>query len=245
VILAFGFAKMSCRIPDDGGARCVAGGSAMDELAQTKDDEGLPGKPFRQQSLPMSPIETPEAEALSDLTLIALDLLAVMHISDRLIEELKKKQQGNILPEALWAALVIKYVRCFGWGVRSGLNESVFDGLESNVVEAYRHFKLMRDRHIAHSVNPFEEASVGVLLSLDRTSVQGIGVASRKLISSSVSGVESLKQLASIAHDVVCKRAKRAQNELLEWAKKQPIGTFKVGPVGFVTPGPSQANKAR
>ena len=125
---------------------------------------------------------------------------------------------------AFWTAALVKYVRCFTSGKRFGLNENIFLGIEGDPVGAHRFFKNMRDKHVAHSVNPFEEVRVGAVLSPEGTQpqvVQGISAISRKLICTDVEGVRTLGQLASVIHKKVCDSAAKAQTELLEWAKKQ------------------------
>jgi hypothetical protein len=47
------------------------------------------------------------------------------------------------------------------------LTDDVFQTLKGGT-EFHQHYKKMRDKHIAHSVNPFEQVRVGVALSNDR-----------------------------------------------------------------------------
>jgi hypothetical protein len=60
----------------------------------------------------------------------------------------------------------VKYVRCFTTGKRFGLDLSVFDDSDG-ARDTHQYFKDMRDKHVVHSVNPFEDASVGVVLRGD------------------------------------------------------------------------------
>jgi hypothetical protein len=201
-----------------------------------------------QEQLPMSELRTPEAEHLGDLSLIVLDLRSTIDICRRLLEELQKDDQDAILIEALWTSALVKYARCFASGKRFGLDEKIFEHFDGDPIGAHRYFIDMRNKHIAHSVNPFEEVRVGVVLSAPSAqplTVQGVAVLSRKLISTDVDGVRNLVTLASALHKRVAELAKQEQDGLLKWAQGQPVAVFPQGQLGMFTPGPDQVGKAR
>ena len=148
--------------------------------------------------------------------------------------------------EALWTAALVKYIRCFATGKRFGLDVSVFDGLEG-ARDTHQFFKDMRDKHVVHSVNPFEDASVGVVLCGEPGAEQAEGVAvfQHKLVCTDQNGVQTLERLAAVAQKSVRLRCKTLRDELSAWAKSQPRGTFKRGQLGMVAPGPGQAGATR
>lgn len=201
-----------------------------------------------QEQMPMSELRTPEAEHLGDLSLIVLDLRSAIDICRRLIEELRKEEQDGVLIEALWTAALVKYARCFATGRRLGLNEQIFEHFEGDPIGTHRYFIDMRNKHVAHSVNPFEEVRVGVVLSAPSAQplkVEGVAVLSRKLISAEVDGVRNLMTLASTLHKRVAELAKHEQDDLLKWAQGRPVSDFPPGQLGMFTPGPEQVGRPR
>jgi hypothetical protein len=147
----------------------------------------------------------------------------------------------------LWIAALTKYVRCFTTGRRLGLSESLLAEIDG-AVEAHRYYKNMRDKNVAHSVNPFEEVRVGVVLPSSDSpiqAVQGVAIITRRLASGSIGGVSTLRRLAAEVHAKTNLMAEAAQNDLLAWAKQQPLESFVRGPLGIVTPSSEQAGRAR
>jgi hypothetical protein len=59
--------------------------------------------------------------------------------------------------EAMSVAAVIAYARCFGPGVRAPLPKDFFDQAPYYLLAAHEHFIALRSKHIAHSVNAYEE----------------------------------------------------------------------------------------
>ena len=72
--------------------------------------------------------------------------------------------------EALSTASAIAYGRCFASGVRSRLTPLVPEMQDPAMRELHEFLIEFRNKHVAHSVNAFEENSVGVHVSSDYTS---------------------------------------------------------------------------
>ena len=166
----------------------------------------------------------------------------------RLADELMKAEaeRDGLLVEALWTAALVKYIRCFTSGKRFGLEVSVFDGF-SGAKETHQYYKDMRDKHVAHSVNPFEGVTVRVLLEGDpgEHTATGIVVFQHRLVCTDQDGVQTLQRLASVAQKNVRLRCTAMRDELLNWAKEQPPGTFKPVEISMTAPGPEQAGSPR
>ena len=148
-------------------------------------------------------------------------------------------------------AALISYTRCFSAGKRLGLSEDIFknDKLEGDPLGCHHYFKNLRDKHIAHSVNPFEQIVVDLQLSNPKSKkreVLGVSVLSQKLICTTVDGAETFLRLALIAREEVRKLAKEYETKTLEVEKKLPIDIlYSKGRSRIVTPGPEDAGKAR
>jgi hypothetical protein len=69
---------------------------------------------------------------------------------------------------SLWTAALVSYARCFRGGVRRGSAKAIEDGLSGLDRVMHDYAMAMRDKHIAHSVNAFEQAKVGVVLGPGR-----------------------------------------------------------------------------
>lgn len=198
--------------------------------------------------LPPAQLVSGKAAQLGDLSLVLLDLRSVIDLCTRLDGELVKAEadRDDLLIEALWTAALVKYIRCFTSGRRFGLEVSVFDGL-SGAKETHQYYKDMRDKHVAHSVNPFEGVTVRVLLEGEpaKHKATGIVVFQHRLVCTDQNGVQTLKRLASVAQKTVRLRCKAMQDELLDWAKEQPPGAFEPGEISMTAPGPEQAGRPR
>ena len=95
----------------------------------------------------------------------------------RLLQLLDENSNDDVLLRSYWTAALISYIRCFATGKRFGLSpETVFKGREG-ATEVHEFVLDLRTKHIAHSVNPFEQTVVGVILSAPesgRREVEGV-----------------------------------------------------------------------
>ncbi len=76
-----------------------------------------------------------------------------------------RDKSHDIITRSLWESALVTYARCFGTGKRVRLDESVFDGQSEGTLRWHKYFKDTRDKHVAHSVNPFEFGHFGVRLT--------------------------------------------------------------------------------
>ena len=111
--------------------------------------------------------------------------------------------------------------------MREGLTPAIYDKFDGEPREVHQIYIDMRNRHIAHSVNPFEQVTIGAVLSppgAEHLEVPGIATLWMTHISDSVDGVQ---QLRLMAHNALCEM-KRLCNEqsdrVLEEAKLIPTG---------------------
>lgn len=151
-------------------------------------------------NVPLGPTELPEAALLADLTGIEQDLAFVAEICRRLEAMPLEKFDGS-LAEALTTAAVIRYGRCFGTGVRtqgSRKLEEVVAGLPVELQERHERFLALRNRHLAHSVNAFEENQPVAWLSdrPEETEIHGVSVMHGRLGSIGAGDAAQLRELA-------------------------------------------------
>lgn len=113
----------------------------------------------------------PEAKWLSDLTGIRNDLEAVARVCDRIQRDASKfrfelgvnalaMMEDRMLASDLVCASIVRFMRTHGTGVRSGIPAAWLDDLPIDLRNAFSYFKNLRDKFIAHSVNPLEDNQV-------------------------------------------------------------------------------------
>ena len=197
-------------------------------------------------------VEFEEARELADYASIFQDLAFVLDVLDRLHGLLGEKEPDAVVVQAYWTAALVGYVRCFSTGRRVGLSESIFEGIqgaEQSAVEVHRHFKAMRDKNIAHSVNPFEQVEVGVVLTPPDAPVRkidGVATLAMRHISSTPEGVESLQELARIARRKTGQECQRLQQASLEVAGTLDLDElYETVTIRTTAPAPEEVSQPR
>jgi len=129
-----------------------------------------------------------DAMRLADLVGIRADLQRVVEYCDRMIERYAgahlKKCAFDIIGftthvdfidwEALSTATCIAYARCFASGTRTTLDPHLLDN-QQHLKVTHNFILALRDRHVAHSVNAFEQNSVTVRIEETYQSGRDIG----------------------------------------------------------------------
>lgn len=179
----------------------------------------------------------PEAQRLSDLTGVDVDLEATVRICercDRLIDEMAAPPEGNPLPwwddfqalGDLMFAAVVRYGRTFNSGVRQGIPQDWLDSLSEVLRESHLYFKALRDKYIAHSVSKLEDNQVFVMLSPQFSEQQEpshVTVDRGRLLGISKNDIERLKTLAGALRTRVGTEIDAECKRLLEIARGMPI----------------------
>ena len=105
-------------------------------------------------------VKLTEAETLADFYGILFDLDNASQLCNRAIEFSQQKNQDYLLVEGLVVAALVRYNRCFSSGSRRGLHRKDIEPLDEDALAAHDYYKALRDKFVAHSVNPFEETYV-------------------------------------------------------------------------------------
>lgn len=202
------------------------------------------------EQMHVAAIEGPQAARLADLGSIMQDLAYVIGCCERLVPMVEEDSQPeSVLVEALWSAAVIGYCRCFATGKRHGLDEDILMDLPGDPVGLHRFVRDMRDKRIAHSVNPFEQIRVGVVLPPPGTAeaqIEGIVTLSLRHVASSVEGVRGLWQLARTLRERVAELGQEAEQEAFTEAREIPIADLYAQPdMRVVAPHSDSAGRSR
>jgi len=175
---------------------------------------------------PIAVIDFKEAKMLADLGSIIQDLRSTMLICSRLKKMLNDKSCDNLLVESFWTTALIKYARCFKSGKRFGLDISIFDDLNGEPHKVHQLYMNMRNKHIAHSVNPFEQMQVGLVLTpkenIEKQVIGVVTLAMRHLVSN-IDGIHQLGLLSKVILKKLCKIAKNYEKKTLDKGKTIPI----------------------
>lgn len=189
------------------------------------------------------------AARLADLGSILQDLTYVMGCCERLVPLLENDEKDGVLVEALWSGALVGYSRCFASGKRLGLDESILQDLPGEPLDLHQFMRDMRDKRVAHSVNPFEQVRVGAILSppdADDPRVEGIATLSLRSIASSVDGAKGLWKLAQTLRARVAELGRETEEEVLAEARLLPVEELYARPdVRVVAPGSEVAGEAR
>lgn len=201
------------------------------------------------RELPIAAVDFEQAKTLADLAALTQDLGAVMLTCTRLMSLIDEQSKDHILVEAMWTSALVRYARCFANGKRFGLEESAFSGLKGDPIATHRYFMGMRNRHIAHSVNPFEQMQVGLVLAPEdeaERKVVGVSTLAMRHITSDREGVRQLGMLAKVLLTKVTEQAKQLEHEVLTIGRVLPLDDlYSRAKPTIVTPGPDAATKSR
>ncbi|HDY67480.1 MAG TPA: hypothetical protein ENH85_06800 [Candidatus Scalindua sp.] len=203
----------------------------------------------KQIELPTAKVDFSDAQRLADLWGIIQYFRTIMQACSRLERLVDENSEDNILIESLWTAALIRYARCFATGKRFGLPRDVFQGQKGEPIKCHQFYMDLRDKHIAHSVNSFEQTEVGLVLSPVSSSekkVVGVVRLSMRHFVPDKTGIHQLGSLSKVAHDKTCSLAKEIENKVLEEGRKIPIQElYRIARSQLVAPGPDSVNKPR
>src|ERR1700754_846914 len=114
-------------------------------------------------------LTSPAARQLADLAAVFDDLQFVLGCCERLLRELARgDEQDPVALEALWAAALNAYARCFRDGDHGlTVDDLAQTGLQGELVQWHEMLGKVRNVLVAKAANPREEFSVGVSVAAD------------------------------------------------------------------------------
>jgi hypothetical protein len=171
-------------------------------------------------------------------------------LCSRLINVLEAEDADAVVVQALWASALVTYTRCFETGKRPGIDRAIFHslGFEGDVDAWHGYLKDMRDKHVAHSVNPFEIVRVGVLLTPSEAEhrVAGVAVLHSRHIVPDLEGVMQMQRWCLALKTKVGVLCEKLRNNVLAEAEGMDVEVLYARPTLRVTaPGPEEAGSAR
>lgn len=236
------------------------------------------------QEFPVYRLDLEEAKEAAEYHAIFRDAQFVTrvceHLEWRLIdEEEESRQKGRKraadiethVDRSLWTAALITYIRCYGGGVRVQVrsedvvawapdNEAQPPATQEHFAELHEYFRGIRDKHIAHSVNPMEDTAMcASLYGNDDVTLDVEGFALVHVTSSTLhhSYVQQLGVLAEMLSGLAKHRSEDASKRAAERAKSMSqaelrnLRPYKFKPqedsesVWSARPGGTKTNKRR
>lgn len=157
-----------------------------------------------------------------DLDLMKDDLIHVKECASGLLkifdDPIKMSSIGHVETALLDSAL-IRYRRCFNRSIRISLNTD-FTKEDGDVKEAHNYFLDIADKHVARSVNSFENAGVSVLFSKRESDSiyipDKVSVSKFKTLMISSAEICLLDYLADYFIDVISKKIKLLDASIIE-----------------------------
>lgn len=174
---------------------------------------------------------------------------------EKLAKSLEVEDPDNLLwieRQAFFSAAAIAYSRCFGSGVREKLDTNILDLLPQDkpgaAREVHKFITNMRDKHIAHSVSPFESVMVAGRVDWPEPDNPLVTVGWMTMVGLPI-GVELARSCRDLARCIVnhltdeIRLTQEAIQEALKGESPEEIATRPV--MQYQIPGPGDAGIAR
>lgn len=186
------------------------------------------------------PITDSEATYLADLNGIAVDLSSANSLARTLQRHFESEKFDGEIVDALSTAILVRYSRPFMKGVRARLDTEVIETLSNTERSLHERYRAYRDKHIAHSVNTFEEnIVVGYYNSekFDEDGITSISVQHHRVMGLSSADLDNLITLATKIKEHVVELMKSEKIKVLARVRLRPIEEVlkqKIEPIGVL-----------
>jgi hypothetical protein len=177
-------------------------------------------------------LDIPEAQELADLTGIDADLHRAKDLAQMLMAEMTSAKPNWKFAEPLSMAITVAYSRAFMTGVRARLTEADLSVLTPTQRIAHDRLRAYRDKHVAHSVNAFEENQPRAQYCVERVQTEGItsiGCSHARVVSLSTDDIESVSELADVLLKHVAARIAVEKTKLLSLVRSMPLDKVLAG----------------
>jgi hypothetical protein len=192
---------------------------------------------------------TAAAQRLADLISLQDDLDFILLACQRLLTMDGEMKPDPVVARALWSASLVAYSRCWATGTRVGLPIELLDSFDGDPHGFHNHMLQLRNKHIAHSVNPFEDVRVGLVLSPEEDenrAVVGVAQLLQKLVGFEHEALIHLGTLVTAIRNAVSEMFDEQKDVVLKEGQAASWDDIiKKPPVGLVTPSPHHVADSR
>lgn len=177
-------------------------------------------------------LHIPEARLLADLNGIVGDLMRAREYAELLIEQYKSEPPNWALVEPLSIAMTVTYARAFSGGVRYHLREQDLAVLSEHQRAIHAFLRDYRDKHVAHSVNEFEENIARATYCVERVKeegITGIGYGGGRVASLDGEKVYGLVEITRVLEAQARQLIRAEEKRLLEVVRGMPLEQILAG----------------
>lgn len=171
-------------------------------------------------------IDILEAANLADLTGIRYDLDSARSMARQLAKMFEQGKSDWELVDPMSTAILVRYSRPFVTGVRKPLGEEALKVLSGRQREKHDQLRAFRDKHIAHSVNAFEENQPVARYWVERVKDEGITSIEcnhTRVAGLSSADLEDIVELTTTMLSYVESRLQEEKTKVLEIVRRMPI----------------------
>lgn len=173
--------------------------------------------------------EHEEAASLARLKSIHFDLTSTIQLCEYFESQCEQSPHGYAgleIADAFSTAILVRYSRTFISGVRRGLGEEALSLLNNEQRAAHERLRAFRDKHVAHSVNAFEETKVQARYCKERVQeegITGVSAAHYRVIGLSSKDVSDVVELCNVLLVYVDEDIEKEQKRLLAVLRAMPL----------------------
>lgn len=171
-------------------------------------------------------IDLPDAAELADLTGIEADLQSARYLA-RMLKSIVESEKPNWeLVDPLSTAILVRYSRPFVKGVRKWLGAEALHALSGAQRAKHQRLRMFRDKHIAHSINAFEDNQPIARYWVERVDQEGITSVEcnhTRISGLSSADLEDVIELTSAMLLYVDSKLDQEKAQILEIVRKMPI----------------------
>lgn len=162
-------------------------------------------------------LEIDEARYLANLVGIEYDLKTTIDWCDQ-FSQLMSDRDKFWMVEPVTTAILVRLIRAFGGGKRHSDAKHILSLLSKEEKEQYEYFKNVRDKHIAHSVNEFEDNEVQAyyIEGAAENGVNSIGLGSGRVIGLSSNEINNIRCICQALMAKVKLEMETEERKLLE-----------------------------
>lgn len=171
-------------------------------------------------------LDLPEAATLADLHGVAWDLRNARDWAKVLLARIFATPPELNFIEPLSVAVAVMYSRPYVTGVRQRLTDSDLAAFTPEQREAHERLRAYRDKHVAHSVNAFEENQPHANYCVERVQQEGItsvGCSGARIFGLNSRDLEYVIELSDIMLKHVESRMAVEQQRVLEIVRRMPL----------------------
>ena len=173
-----------------------------------------------------------EAATLADLHGVSWDLRNARDWAKELLAKMFAAPPNLLAIEPLSVAIAVMYSRPFVTGVRRPLGKADLAILTAEQRIAHDHLRAYRDKHVAHSVNAFEDNQPRAQYCIERVTAEGItsiGCGGARVLGMNSQDLNNVVELAEVMLKHVETRMADEQQRLLEIVRQMPLDQVLAG----------------